>query len=50
MAALGKRECENGSYADVSAGEREAARRQAASITFRSALIAIVLTAIVWFL
>jgi hypothetical protein len=50
MAALGKRECNDGTYADVSAGEREAARRQAASITFRSALIAIVLTAVVWFL
>jgi len=50
MAALGKRECDVGPHAEMSAGEREAARRQAASITFRSALIAIVLTAIVWYL
>lgn len=50
MAALGKRECDDGTYADVSAGESEAARRQAASVTFRSVLVGIVLTAIVWFL
>jgi hypothetical protein len=50
MAALGKRECDDGTYVDLSAGERDASRRVAASVTFRSALIGIVLTAIVWFL
>ncbi len=50
MAALGKRECDDGTYAPASAGEQEAARRRASSIVFRSALIGVVLTAIVWFL
>lgn len=50
LAALGKRECDDGTYATLSAGERDAARRQAALVIFLSALIGIVLTAIVWFL
>jgi len=50
LAALGQRECEEGGHARVSSDDRRAARRQAARVVVRSALIAVVLTAISWWI
>jgi hypothetical protein len=48
LAALGQRECEGGGHEHVSPDARRAARRQAARVILGSVLIAVVLTAIVW--
>jgi hypothetical protein len=48
LAALGKRECEDGTYARVSEADRASARRQATWVVARAVLIALALTALVW--
>jgi hypothetical protein len=50
LAALGQRECESGGVERVSDEARRAARRQAAWVIVQSVLIAVVLTAISWFI
>lgn len=48
LAAMGRRETEDGGYARVSDAERAAALRQMRWIVVRAVLIAVVLTAISW--